>query len=138
MRLFDIPEETVSNTKVLRIALPNLKEKMLDVIDIEMKRLRARLNKQFDREKLTYHILSNISQELADYSVSNIFSLGDGFIDTTFSVDKEDMVDVSTFKWLGVDKIKKDDISRYTTRNDKNANHYLRNECLMKGVICQT
>ena len=111
MRLFDIPEETVSNTKVLRIALPNLKEKMLDVIDIEMKRLRARLNKQFDREKLTYHILSNISQELADYSVSNIFSLGDGFIDTTFSVDKEDMVDVSTFKWLGVDKIKKDDIS---------------------------
>lgn len=111
MRLFDIPEETVSNTKVLRIALPNLKEKMLDVIDIEMKRLRARLNKQFDREELTYHILSNISQELADYSVSNIFSLGDGFIDTTFSADKEDMVDVSTFKWLGVDKIKKDDIS---------------------------
>lgn len=111
MRLFDIPEEEVSNTKVLRIALPNLKEKMLDVIDIEMKRLRARLNKQFDREELTYHILSNISQELADYSVSNIFSLGDGFIDTTFSVDKEDMVDVSTFKWLGVDKIKKDDIS---------------------------
>jgi hypothetical protein len=111
MRLFDIPEEAVSNTKVLRIALPSLKEKMLDVIDIEMKRLRARLNKQFDREELTYHILSNISQELADYSVSNIFSLGDGFIDTTFSVDKEDMVDVSTFKWLGVDKIKKDDIS---------------------------
>lgn len=111
MRLFDIPEEAVSNTKVLRIALPNLKEKMLDVIDIEMKRLRARLNKQFDREELTYHILSNISQELADYSVSNIFSLGDGFIDTTFSADKEDMVDVSTFKWLGVDKIKKDDIS---------------------------
>lgn len=111
MRLFDIPEEAVSNTRVLRIALPNLKEKMLDVIDIEMKRLRARLNKQFDREELTYHILSNISQELADYSVSNIFSLGDGFIDTTFSADKEDMVDVSTFKWLGVDKIKKDDIS---------------------------
>lgn len=111
MRLFDIPEEAVSNTKVLRIALPNLKEEMLDVIDIEMKRLRARLNKQFDREELTYHILSNISQELADYSVSNIFSLGDGFIDTTFSADKEDMVDVSTFKWLGVDKIKKDDIS---------------------------
>lgn len=111
MRLFDIPEEAVSNTKVLRIALPNLKEKMLDVIDIEMKRLKARLNKQFDREELTYHILSNISQELADYSVSNIFSLGDGFIDITFSVDKEDMVDVSTFKWLGVDKIKKDDIS---------------------------
>ena len=111
MRLFDIPEEAVSNIKVLRIALPNLKEKMLDVIDIEMKRLKARLNKQFDREELTYHILSNISQELADYSVSNIFSLGDGFIDTTFSVDKEDMVDVSTFKWLGVDKIKKDDIS---------------------------
>jgi hypothetical protein len=111
MRLFDIPEEAVSNTKVLRIALPNLKEKMLDVIDIEMKRLRARLNKQFDREELTYHILSNISQELADYSVSNIFSLGGGFIDTTFSADKEDMVDVSTFKWLGVDKIKKDDIS---------------------------
>lgn len=111
MRLFDIPEEVVSNTKVLRIALPNLKEKMLDVIDIEMKRLKARLNKQFDREELTYHILSNISQELADYSVSNIFSLGDGFIDTTFSADKEDMVDVSTFKWLGVDKIKKDDIS---------------------------
>ena len=111
MRLFDIPEEAVSNTKVLRIALPNPKEKMLDVIDIEMKRLKARLNKQFDREELTYHILSNISQELADYSVSNIFSLGDGFIDTTFSVDKEDMVDVSTFKWLGVDKIKKDDIS---------------------------
>lgn len=111
MRLFDIPEEAVSNTKVLRIALPNLKEKMLDVIDIEMKRLRARLNKQFDREELTYHILSNISQELADYSVSNIFSLGDGFIDTTFSADKEDMVDVSTFKWWGVDKIKKDDIS---------------------------
>lgn len=111
MRLFDVPEEAVSNTKVLRIALPNLKEEMLDVIDIEMKRLRARLNKQFDREELTYHILSNISQELADYSVSNIFSLGDGFIDTTFSADKEDMVDVSTFKWLGVDKIKKDDIS---------------------------
>ena len=111
MRLFDIPEEAVSNTRVLRIALPNLKEKMRDVIDIEMKRLRARLNKQFDREELTYHILSNISQELADYSVSNIFSLGDGFIDTTFSADKEDMVDVSTFKWLGVDKIKKDDIS---------------------------
>ena len=111
MRLFDIPEEAVSNTKVLRISLPNLKEKMLDVIDIEMKRLRARLNKQFDREELTYHILSNISQELADYSVSNIFSLGDGFIDTTFSADKEDMVDVSAFKWLGVDKIKKDDIS---------------------------
>lgn len=111
MRLFDIPEEAVSNTKVLRIELPNLKEKMIDVIDIEMKRLKARLNKQFDREELTYHILSNISQELADYSVSNIFSLGDGFIDTTFSVDKEDMVDVSTFKWLGVDKIKKDDIS---------------------------
>lgn len=111
MRLFDIPEEAVSNTKVLRISLPNLKEKMLDVIDIEMKRLRARLNKQFDREELTYHILSNISQELADYSVSNIFSLGDGFIDTTFSADKEDMVDVSAFKWLGVDKIKKDDMS---------------------------
>lgn len=111
MRLFDIPEETVSNTKVLRIELPNLKEKMIDVINIEMKRLKVRLNKQFDREELTYHILSNISQELADYSVSNIFSLGDGFIDTTFSVDKEDTVDVSTFKWLGVDKIKKDDIS---------------------------
>lgn len=111
MRLFDIPEEAVSNTKVLRIELPNLKEKMIDVINIEMKRLKVRLNKQFNREELTYHILSNISQELADYSVSNIFSLGDGFIDTTFSVDKEDMVDVSTFKWLGVDKIKKDDIS---------------------------
>lgn len=111
MRLFDIPEESVSNTKVLRIELPNLKEKMIDVINIEMKRLKVRLNKQFNREELTYHILSNISQELADYSVSNIFSLGDGFIDTTFSVDKEDMVDVSTFKWLGIDKIKKDDIS---------------------------
>lgn len=111
MRLFDIPEEAVSNTKVLRIELPNLKEKMIDVINIEMKRLKVRLNKQFDREELTYHILSNISQELADYSVSNIFSLGDGFIDTTFSVDKEDTVDVSTFKWLGIDKIKKDDIS---------------------------
>lgn len=111
MRLFDIPEEAVSNTKVLRIELPNLKEKMIDVINIEMKRLKVRLNKQFNREELTYHILSNISQELADYSVSNIFSLGDGFIDTTFSADKEDMVDVSTFKWLGVDKIKKDDIS---------------------------
>lgn len=111
MRLFDIPEEIVSNTKVLRIELPNLKEKMIDVINIEMKRLTVRLNKQFNKEELTYHILSNISQELADYSVSNIFSLGDGFIDTTFSVDKEDMVDVSTFKWLGVDKIKKDDIS---------------------------
>ena len=111
MRLFDIPEEAVSNTKVLRIELPNLKEKMIDVINIEMKRLKVRLNKQFDREELTYHILSNISQELADYSVSNIFSLGDGFINTTFSVDKEDTVDVSTFKWLGVDKIKKDDIS---------------------------
>ena len=111
MRLFDIPEESVSNTKVLRIELPNLKEKMIDVINIEMKRLKVRLNKQFNREELTYHILSNISQELADYSVSNIFSLGDGFIDTTFSADKEDMVDVSTFKWLGIDKIKKDDIS---------------------------
>ena len=111
MRLFDIPEEAVSNTKVLRIELPNLKEKMIDVINIEMKRLKVRLNKQFNREELTYHILSNISQELADYSVSNIFSLGDGFIDTTFSVDKEDTVDVSTFKWLGIDKIKKDDIS---------------------------
>lgn len=111
MRLFDIPEEAVSNTRVLRIELPNLKEKMLDVINIEMKRLKARLNKQFEKEELTYHILSNISQELADYSVSNIFSLSDGFIDTTFSVDKEDMIDVSTFKWLGVDKIKKDDIS---------------------------
>lgn len=111
MRLFDIPEEAVSNTRVLRIELPNLKEKMIDVINIEMKRLKVRLNKQFNREELTYHILSNISQELADYSVSNIFSLGDGFIDTTFSVDKEDMVDVSTFKWLGIDKIKKDDIS---------------------------
>lgn len=111
MRLFDIPEEAVSNTKVLRIELPNLKEKMIDVINIEMKRLKVRLNKQFNREELTYHILSNISQELADYSVSNIFSLSDGFIDTTFSVDKEDMIDVSTFKWLGVDKIKKDDIS---------------------------
>lgn len=111
MRLFDIPEEAVSNTKALRIELPNLKEKMLDVINIEMKRLKVRLNKQFEKEELTYHILSNISQELADYSVSNIFSLSDGFIDTTFSVDKEDMVDVSTFKWLGADKIKKDDIS---------------------------
>ena len=111
MRLFDIPEEAVSNTKVLRIELPNLKEKMIDVINIEMKRLKVRLNKQFNREELTYHILSNISQELADYSVSNIFSLSDGFIDTTFSVDKEDMIDVLTFKWLGVDKIKKDDIS---------------------------
>lgn len=111
MRLFDIPEEAVSNTRVLRIELPNLKEKMIDVINIEMKRLKVRLNKQFEKEELTYHILSNISQELADYSVSNIFSLSDGFIDTTFSVDKEDMVDVSAFKWLGVDKIKKDDIS---------------------------
>jgi hypothetical protein len=111
MRLFDIPEEAVSNTKVLRIELPNLKEKMIDVINIEMKRLKVRLNKQFNREELTYHILSNISQELADYSVSNIFSLGDGFIDTTFSVDKEDMVDVSNFKWLGVEKVKKVDIS---------------------------
>lgn len=111
MRLFDIPEETFSNTKALRIELPNLKEKMLDVINIEMKRLKVRLNKQFEKEELTYHILSNISQELADYSVSNIFSLSDGFIDTTFNVDKEDMVDVSTFKWLGVDKIRKDDIS---------------------------
>lgn len=115
MRLFEV--ENSNKAECVRIDLIGIREKIDDIINSEMKRLQARLNKySINKEELKTHIIANVTQELSEMSVSKIFALSDGCINAPFPVDKDNNVDVSSFKWYRTDKIKKDDINSKTVK----------------------
>lgn len=114
MRLFEV--ENTKDTEDIKIDLGDIYNKSLEVIYREMNRLKIRLGKVVKNEdEIIHHIISNVVQELSEISISKTFSLNDRYLYTSFSV-KNNMINVSEFRWYQEECISKNDIE-YKTQN---------------------
>lgn len=114
MRLFEV--ENLKDTEDIKIDLGDIYDKSLEVIHREMNRLKVRLGKTVKNEdEIIYHIISNVVQELSEISISKTSSLNDKYLYVSFKV-KNDMIDVSEFKWYQEECISKNDIEYKTQR----------------------
>lgn len=114
MRLFEV--ENLKNTEDIKIDLGDIYDKSLEVIHREMNRLKVRLGKTVKNEdEIIRHIISNVVQELSEISISKTSSLNDKYLYVSFKV-KDDMIDVSEFRWYQEECISKNDIEYKTQR----------------------
>lgn len=112
MRLFEV--ENFKEEENIKIDLGDIYNKSLEVIHREMNRLKTRLGKTVKNEdEIIHHIISNVVQELSEISISKTFSLNDKYLYVSFKV-KNDMIDVSEFKWYREECISKNDIEYKT------------------------
>lgn len=114
MRLFEV--ENLKNTEDIKIDLGDIYSKSLEVIHREINRLKVRLGKVVKNEdEIIHHIISNVVQELSEISISKTSSLNDKYLYVSFKV-KDDMIDVSEFRWYQEEYISKNDIEYKTQR----------------------
>ena len=114
MRLFEV--ENFKEEENIKIDLGDIYNQSLEAIHREMNRLKVRLGKVIKNEdEIVHHIISNVVQELSEVSISKTFSLNDKYLHVNFKV-KNDMINVSEFKWYREEYISKDDIE-YKTQN---------------------
>lgn len=114
MRLFEV--ENLKNTEDIKIDLGDIYSQSLEVIHREMNRLKVRLGKIVKNEdEIIHHIISNVVQELSEVSISKTFSLNDKYLHVNFKV-KNNMVDVSEFRWYREEYVSKNDIEYKTQR----------------------
>lgn len=112
MRLFEV--ENPKDTEDIKIDLGDIYGKSLEVIHREMNRLKVRLGKTIKNEdEIIHHIISNAVQELSEISISKTSSLNDKYLYVSFKV-KDDMIDVSEFRWYQEERISKNDIEYKT------------------------
>lgn len=112
MRLFEV--ENFKEEENIKIDLEDIYNQSLEVIHREMNRLKVRLGKVVKNEdEIIHHIISNVVQELSEVSISKTFSLNDKYLHVNFKV-KNDMIDVSEFKWYREEYISKNDIEYKT------------------------
>ena len=114
MRLFEV--ENFKEEENIKIDLGDIYNQSLEVIHREMNRLKVRLGKVVKNEdEIIHHIISNVVQELSEVSISKTFSLNDKYLHVNFKV-KNNMIDVSEFRWYREEYVSKNDIE-YKTRN---------------------
>lgn len=112
MRLFEV--ENFKEEENIKIDLGDIYNQSLEAIHREMNRLKVRLGKVVKNEdEIIHHIISNVVQELSEVSISKTFSLNDKYLHVNFKV-KNDMIDVSEFKWYREEYISKNDIEYKT------------------------
>lgn len=114
MRLFEV--ENFKEEENIKIDLGDIYSQSLEVIHREMNRLKVRLGKVVKNEdEIIHHIISNVVQELSEVSISKTFSLNDKYLHVNFKV-KNNMVDVSEFRWYREEYVSKNDIEYKTQR----------------------